>query len=169
MKMEMKMAEAQEQVTVKDFAAGDAAPSFGMPTNSGENVSLAELVGKNVVLYFYPKDDTPGCTIEAKDFRDNIDKFKALNTVIIGVSKDSVASHCKFIAKHDLPFLLASDEDGEACEAYRVWVEKNMYGKKYMGIQRATFLINGQGKFTRVWPKVSVKGHVEEVLAELAE
>jgi len=147
------------------FEVGQAAPDFNLPTDSGAKVSLAELKGKKVVLYFYPKDDTPGCTIEAKEFRDNIDAFTAANTVIIGVSKDSVKSHDKFKEKHCLPFALASDEDGDVCERYGVWVEKAMYGKKYMGIQRATFLIDENGKFLKIWAKVSVDGHVDEVLA----
>ena len=147
------------------FEVGQDAPDFNLPTDSGANASLAELKGKKIVLYFYPKDDTPGCTIEAKEFRDNIDAFAAANTTIIGVSKDSVKSHDKFKEKHCLPFALASDEEGDVCERYGVWIEKAMYGKKYMGIQRATFLIGEDGKFLKIWPKVSVTGHVDEVLA----
>ena len=116
------------------------------------------------MLYFYPKDDTPGCTTEAKDFTSHSDAFSAANTVVIGVSKDTAAKHDKFIAKHDLGVLLASDEDGHVIEEYGVWVEKNMYGRKYMGIQRATFLINANGIIAEVWPKVKVKGHAEAVL-----
>ncbi len=144
---------------------GDNAPDFTLPTDGGEAVSLAGLKGKNVIVYFYPKDDTPGCTQEAKDFRDNIDAFAAENAVIIGISKDSVASHDKFKNKHELPFILASDEDVSVCEAYGVWVEKSMYGKKYMGIQRDTFLINADGVIAKIWRKVKVNGHVEDVLA----
>lgn len=158
------MAEAAKKNEV-NFEIGDAAPDFAAVTDEGKSVSLADYAGKKLVLYFYPKDDTPGCTTEAKEFRDNLDAFKAANTEILGVSKDSLKSHEKFKTKHCLPFDLAADEDGALCEAYGVWVEKNMYGKKYMGIQRATFLIDEDGKFAAVWPKVSVKGHVDEVLA----
>ncbi len=143
---------------------GDKAPAFDMAASNDSRVSLEGLSGKNIVLYFYPKDDTPGCTIEAKDFRDMIKDFDKANTVIIGVSKDSVKSHDKFKEKYCLPFTLGADEDGSVCEAYGVWVEKSMYGKKYMGIQRATFLIDGKGVLRNVWPKVSVDGHAKEVL-----
>ena len=144
--------------------AGDKAPAFTMPTDGGGKVSLSKLKGKPVVLYFYPKDDTPGCTKEACAFRDAMPDFSKIDAEIIGVSKDSVAKHDKFKAKYELPFTLASDEDGAVCEAYGVWVEKNMYGRKYMGIERATFLIDGKGKIARVWRKVKVAGHAEEVL-----
>lgn len=143
---------------------GDKAPAFDMAASNDSRVSLSALSGKNVVLYFYPKDDTPGCTIEAKDFRDMMKDFDKANTVIIGVSKDSVKSHDKFKEKYCLPFTLGADEDGSVCEAYGVWVEKSMYGKKYMGIQRATFLIDGKGVLRNIWPKVSVDGHAKEVL-----
>ncbi len=143
---------------------GDTAPAFDMAANIGGRASLAGFAGKNIVLYFYPKDDTPGCTIEAKDFRDFIQDFDKANTIIVGVSKDSVKSHDKFKEKYCLPFPLGSDEDGSVCEAYGVWVEKSMYGKKYMGVQRATFLIDGKGIIRNVWPKVSVEGHAKEVL-----
>lgn len=146
------------------FNIGDTAPDFYLPTDGSGNIKLAELKGKNVVLYFYPKDDTPGCTIEAKDFRDMKDDFAAANTEIVGISKDSESKHCKFIEKHSLNFTLASDENGSTCEDYGVWVEKNMYGKKYMGIQRATFLIDADGKIAKIWPKVKVDGHAAEVL-----
>lgn len=145
-------------------AAGDKAPNFDMAASDGKRASLKELTGKNIVLYFYPKDDTPGCTIEAKDFRDLIKDFEKADTVIIGVSKDSVKSHEKFKEKYCLPFALGCDEDGSVCESYGVWVEKSMYGKKYMGIQRATFLIDGKGIVRHVWPKVSVEGHAKDVL-----
>jgi len=144
--------------------AGDKAPDFSMPTDGGGTVSLKGLKGKKVVLYFYPKDDTPGCTKEACGFRDSLPDFTGADAEIIGVSKDSVAKHDKFKAKHDLPFTLASDEDGSVCEAFGTWVEKSMYGRKYMGIDRATFLIGADGKIARVWRKVKVPGHVEEVL-----
>ena len=141
------------------------APDFTMPTDGGASVSLAQLKGQKVVLYFYPKDDTPGCTKEACGFRDALPDFDGVAAVIIGVSKDSVTKHDKFKAKYDLPFTLASDEDGAVCEAYGTWVEKSMYGRKYMGIDRATFLIDEAGLLRREWRKVKVPGHVDEVLA----
>ena len=143
---------------------GDAAPGFAMPTDGGGTASLADLGGKAVVLYFYPRDDTPGCTTEAIAFTGLVGAFRDANAVIIGVSKDTVAKHDKFKAKHDLDVVLAADEDGAVCEAYGVWVEKNMYGKKSMGIERATFLIDAQGDIAKIWRKVKVPGHVEEVL-----
>ncbi len=147
------------------LAAGDKAPDFDMPADSGHNVKLADYLGKkNVVLYFYPRDDTPGCTVEAKDFRDLVKDFAFEDTVVIGVSKDDIKSHCKFRDKYELSFALASDKDGDVTERYGAWVEKSMYGKKYMGIQRATFLIGMNGKIAAVWPKVSVPGHAKEVL-----
>jgi peroxiredoxin Q/BCP len=146
------------------LSAGDKAPVFDMPTNEGGNASLSELAGKNIVLYFYPKDDTPGCTIEAKDFRDNIKDFDKLNTVIIGVSKDSVKSHDKFSEKYCLPFPLASAENTSVCEDYGVWKEKMNYGKTYMGIERTTFLIDKKGIIRQIWHKVKVDGHVSAVL-----
>ncbi|MEO1193401.1 MAG: thioredoxin-dependent thiol peroxidase [Pseudomonadota bacterium] len=145
-------------------AIGEAAPDFTMPTDGGGQVSLSELKGKNVILYFYPKDDTPGCTKEACGFRDNLADFTGADAVVIGVSKDSVAKHDKFKAKYELPFTLASDEEGKVCEAYGTWVQKSMYGKTYMGIDRATFLIDGEGVLRQEWRKVKVPGHVEAVL-----
>ena len=147
---------------------GDKAPSFNMSTNTGEKVSLSKLKGKKVVLYFYPRDDTPGCTKEACGFRDDFAKYKKAGAVVIGVSKDSVESHQKFIDKYDLNFILASD-DGTVCEKYDAWRMKNMYGKEYMGIGRSTFLIDTKGKINKVWPKVKVDGHVEEVLKAVKE
>jgi peroxiredoxin Q/BCP len=144
---------------------GDKAPDFALPTDGGGKLSLSKLKGKKVILYFYPKDDTSGCTAEACGFRDNLPKFGKTDAVVIGVSRDSVASHDKFKNKHELPFTLASDEDGKVCEAYGTWVEKSMYGRKYMGIERATFLIDDKGVIRNVWRKVKVGGHVEEVLA----
>lgn len=159
------MATTAKKITQTELAAGASAPAFTMATDSAGKVSLKDYAGeKNVVLYFYPKDDTPGCTVEANDFRLLRDKFDKADTVIIGVSKDSVKSHDKFKDKHCLPFTLGSDEDGTVCEAYGVWVEKSMYGKKYMGIQRATFLIDKKGKLANIWPKVSVPNHAAEVL-----
>lgn len=147
------------------LTVGDKAPAFNLPTDGGGTLALKDLKGKTVVLYFYPKDDTPGCTTEAQGFRDAIKDFEKAGAVIVGASKDSVARHDKFKAKYDLPFHLVSDEDGTLCEAYGVWVEKNMYGRKYMGIQRATFLIDGTGVIREIWPKVKVKEHTAEVLA----
>jgi thioredoxin-dependent peroxiredoxin len=143
---------------------GEKAPDFSMPTDGGGSVSLKDLKGKAVVLYFYPKDSTPGCTKEACGFRDLMPDFSKVDAEIIGVSKDSVKRHDNFKAKYELPFLLASDEAGDVCERYGVWVEKSMYGKKFMGIERATFLIDANGKVRNVWRKVKVPGHVEEVL-----
>ena len=144
---------------------GKKAPAFKLPADGGGTIALKELKGQKVVLYFYPKDDTPGCTTEACGFRDAFPDFTKVDAVVIGVSKDSVARHDKFKAKHDLPFALASDEDGKVCEAYGTWVEKSLYGRKYMGIDRATFLIDEQGVLRGEWRKVKVKGHVDEVLA----
>lgn len=143
---------------------GAKAPDFSLPISEKEALTLVNLKGKNIVLYFYPKDDTPGCTIEAKDFRDRMKAFEAANTVILGVSKDPLKSHDKFREKFCLPFPLGADEDGQACEAYGVWVEKSMYGKTYMGIERATFLIDSHGVLQHIWRKVKVDGHAEEVL-----
>lgn len=143
----------------------DNAPDFSLPTNGGGQISLSDLKGQKAVIYFYPRDDTPGCTTEAIAFSEHKKAFDALGVKIIGVSKDTVAKHDKFIAKRELTIMLASDEAGKMVEDYGVWVEKNMYGKKYMGIQRATLLIDEAGKVIASWPKVKVKGHVEEVLA----
>lgn len=147
-----------------ELSVGDKAPAFSLPTDGGKTISLASLKGKNVVLYFYPKDDTPGCTVEAKDFRDSMKDFEKLNTIILGVSKDSVKSHDAFKEKYCLPFPLVSDEAGGLCADYGVWVEKSMYGKTYMGIERATFLIGKDGIIKNIWRKVKVDNHVQEVL-----
>ena len=144
---------------------GKKAPDFTAPTDGGGKLKLSELRGKPVVLYFYPKDDTSGCTAEACSFRDNAAAFKKLKAQVVGVSKDSVASHDKFKKKYELPFTLASDAEGKVCEAYGTWVEKSMYGRKYMGIERATFLIDEKGVIRNIWHKVKVPGHVDEVLA----
>jgi thioredoxin-dependent peroxiredoxin len=144
---------------------GSAAPDFTLPTDGAGSVSLQGLKGKNVVLYFYPKDDTSGCTLEAHAFNALRAEFAATNTVIIGVSPDSVASHDKFKKKHGLGFVLAADEPKSMLEAYGVWVEKSMYGRKYMGVERTTVLIGQDGKIAHIWPKVKVPGHAEEVLA----
>ena len=144
---------------------GDKAPPFTLATDGGGKVKLSELKGQTVVLYFYPKDDTSGCTKEACGFRDNMARLTKAGAVVVGVSRDSVAKHDKFKAKYDLNFALGSDEDGKVCEAYGTWIEKSMYGRKYMGIDRATFLIDGKGIIRNVWRKVKVPGHVDEVLA----
>lgn len=146
---------------------GDTAPNFSMPTADGGNVSLSGLRGKKVVLYFYPKDDTPGCTIEACSFRDNLPDFKGVNAEIIGVSRDDTNSHQRFRDKFGLNFTLASDSTGQVTEDYGVWGEKSMYGKTFMGITRSTFLIDENGKIAHVWPKVSVEGHSAEVMAAI--
>lgn len=149
---------------MSELKVGQPAPDFELPTDGGGKIKLSSLRGNNVVLYFYPKDDTPGCTIEAKDFRDMEKDFKAVNTVIIGLSKDPVKSHDKFKEKFCLPFPLASDEDAKVVGTYGSWVKKSMYGKEYMGIQRDTFLIDAQGKIAHIWRKVSVDGHAKDVL-----
>lgn len=146
---------------------GKKAPSFKLKDQNGEVVSSDSLKGKNVVLYFYPKDDTPGCTIEACNFRDEFPKFKKIDAVILGVSPDSIESHKKFAAKFKLPFSLLSDEKKEVCEKYGVWQEKSMYGKKYMGVVRTTVIIDKEGKVKKIFPKVKVEGHNEEVMAAL--
>tara|TARA_R110002110_G_scaffold9526_14_gene46798 strand:- start:384 stop:845 length:462 start_codon:yes stop_codon:yes gene_type:complete len=143
---------------------GDKAPAFKGVTDGGGSLSLKDLKGKKVVLYFYPKDMTPGCTTEAEGFRDAVRDFAKLDAEIVGVSKDSVKRHDNFKAKYDLPFTLISDEDGKICEAYGVWQEKKNYGKTYMGIVRTTFLIDEKGKVAEVWRNLRVKGHVEKVL-----
>jgi peroxiredoxin Q/BCP len=142
---------------------GQSAPAFAMDCDDGP-VSLADYRGKILVLYFYPKDDTSGCTSQAKAFRDAIAEYRAAGIEILGVSKDSVASHAKFRAKHDLPFRLGSDPDGTACEAYGVWKQKSMYGRQYMGIERSTVLIDREGVVRAEWRKVKVTGHAAEVL-----
>jgi peroxiredoxin Q/BCP len=145
-----------------DLTIGTAAPDVTLPRDGGDMITLADIQGP-VVLYFYPKDDTPGCTKEAIGFTEHLEGFAASGATILGISKDTVAKHEKFIAKHDLKIALLSDADGYVCERFGVWVEKNMYGKQYMGIKRATFLISG-GKIARIWRKVKVPGHVDEVL-----
>jgi peroxiredoxin Q/BCP len=146
-----------------ELKQGSPAPGFTLPADGGGKISLSDFQGRNVALYFYPKDDTPGCTAESCDFRDQAPDFENLNAAIIGISKDSPASHDKFKKKYNLNFPLASDEDGKVCEAYGVWVEKSMYGKKYMGIERSTFLIDAQGQIAAIWRKVKVEGHAAEV------
>ncbi|MDQ0220821.1 thioredoxin-dependent thiol peroxidase [Peribacillus cavernae] len=148
---------------------GEKAPDFTLTSTNGEKVALADFKGKHVVLYFYPKDMTPGCTTEACDFRDQHEKFEELDAVVIGVSPDPIESHAKFIDKHGLPFLLLADEDHEAAELYAVWKLKKNFGKEYMGIERSTFLINKEGVLVKEWRKVKVEGHVEAALQFLKD
>ncbi len=143
---------------------GEMAPDFTLPRDGGASVTLSALRPGKVVLYFYPKDDTPGCTLEGQDFTARLADFTQAGTTVIGVSKDSVKAHDKFCKKHGLGIVLVSDEEGHSCEDYGVWLEKSMYGKTYMGIERTTVLIDGTGKVAQVWNKVSVKGHADEVL-----
>ena len=147
-----------------NLSIGDTAPAILLPRDGGETVDLTAMTGKIVVVYFYPKDDTPGCTKEAIGFTETIKAFTAAGAVVWGVSKDTVAKHEKFRTKYELGIPLLSDEDGTVCEDYGVWVEKNMYGKKYMGIERATYVIDGTGKIANIWRKVKVPGHVDAVL-----
>ncbi|MCY4335464.1 MAG: thioredoxin-dependent thiol peroxidase [Litoreibacter sp.] len=148
---------------------GEMAPDFTLPRDGGGTVTLSELRPGKVVVYFYPKDDTPGCTKEAIGFTEHLDAFKAADTTIIGISKDTAAKHDKFVAKHNLGVILASDAEDEVCEAFGVWKEKSMYGKTYMGIERSTFLIGGDGTILKEWRKVKVPGHVEAVLEAVQE
>ena len=152
---------------MSELKPGDKAPDFNLPADGGRQAALSELQGKSVVLYFYPKDDTPGCTQEALDFTESADAFDAAGAVVIGVSKDSLAKHDKFRDKHSLKVMLASDEASDVTERYGAWVEKNMYGRTYMGIERCTFLIGPDGVIRQVWRKVKVKGHVAAVLEAL--
>jgi len=147
-----------------DLTIGDTAPDFTLPRNGEGTVTLSKLQGKAVILYFYPKDDTSGCTAEAIDFSALGGEFEAANAVVIGISPDSVKSHDKFAAKHALSVMLASDEEKKVVEAYGVWKEKSMYGKKYMGVERTTFLVAPDGKIAEVWNKVKVAGHAQAVL-----
>jgi thioredoxin-dependent peroxiredoxin len=147
------------------LTVGDNAPLFTLPRDNGEIIALEKLKGKNIVLFFYPKADTPGCTIESIDFSRLKSEFEAANSFLIGASADEVKKQAKFRDKHELTCALVSDVDKTMLEAYGVWVEKSMYGKKYMGIERSTFLIDAQGKIARIWPKVKIEGHAQEVLA----
>jgi thioredoxin-dependent peroxiredoxin len=146
---------------------GKKAPAFKLKNQNGETVSLSDFKGKKIVLYFYPKDDTSGCTKEACSFRDMSEEYNKYNAVVIGISADSTASHQKFIKKYDLNFTLLSDEDKTVLEKYGVWKEKSMYGKKYMGIERTTFIIDEEGKIKKIFPKVKVTSHEQEVLEAL--
>lgn len=143
---------------------GDRAPDFSLPAGGDQTLSLADFKGRKLVLYFYPKDNTPGCTTQAIDFTAAAKAFEAANTAVVGVSADSLKKHDNFITKHQLAIPLISDEDHVALNAYGVWVEKSMYGKKFMGIERATYLISEDGKIAAIWRKVKVKGHIEAVL-----
>ncbi len=147
---------------------GDKAPEFTLLSDKNQSISLAEFIGKKVVLYFYPKDDTPGCTQEACDFRDQTSQFAAHNAVILGISKDNPVKHQKFKEKYQLPFTLLADENGDVCRAYDVIQEKNMYGKFILGIQRSTFLIDEKGIIRTIWRKVKVTDHIDQVLLELS-
>jgi peroxiredoxin Q/BCP len=147
---------------------GDKAPSFSLPSEEGE-ITLKDFKGKTVVLYFYPKDLTPGCTVEACDFRDNQTRLKKAGAVVLGVSRDPVSKHARFREKHGLNFPLLSDEDGSVCEAYGVWQQKSLYGKKFMGIVRTTFVLDPKGKIKKIFPQVKVKGHVDAVLLAVKE
>ncbi|MCA1777294.1 MAG: thioredoxin-dependent thiol peroxidase [Loktanella sp.] len=147
-----------------DITPGDTAPDFTLPRDGGGEVSLADYKERPVVLYFYPRDDTPGCTKEALGFTERAEDFTAAGATVLGVSKDTVAKHDKFVSKHALGIVLLSDAESDVCERYGVWVEKNMYGRTSMGIERATFLIDGDGKVAQVWRKVKVPGHVDAVL-----
>ncbi|MBS5886040.1 MAG: thioredoxin-dependent thiol peroxidase [Clostridium sp.] len=146
---------------------GNLAPDFTLMGSDGKEHKLSDYIGKKVILYFYPKDNTPGCTTEACDFRDNIDKITNQNAIVLGISKDNLNSHNKFIEKFNLPFILLSDEDKIVCELYDVIKEKNMYGKKVLGIERSTFIINEDGYLIKEFRKVKVKGHIDAVLEEL--
>lgn len=152
-------------LNMAELKEGSNAPDFSLPASNGKTVSLKDFKGKkNVVLYFYPKDDTPGCTVQACGFRDKIKSIESEDSVVLGVSADSVESHNKFIEKFKLPFILLSDESKKMLESYGVWVEKSMYGKKYMGIARTTFIVGKDGKIAKIYPKVKPEGHNEEVL-----
>lgn len=146
---------------------GDIAPDFKLPACGNRTVILSELKGRKVIVYFYPKDNTPGCTLEAIDFSNNVDEFKKANCEIIGISKNSVESHDKFCSKYDLNVVLASDKDTDVCELYGVWTQKSLLGSRYMGIDRTTFLIDEQGKIQKIWQNVKVGGHAQEVLKEV--
>ena len=158
-----------DQPPAPDLSEGDAAPAFTLPRDGGGTVSPADFPGRPVVLYFYPKDDTSGCTKQAIGFTEAAADFEAAGAVVIGVSKDPVASHDKFRDKHALKLILASDAEGDLCERYGVWAQKSMYGKTYMGIERSTFLIDRSGRLARIWRKVKVPGHVDQVLAAVRD
>ena len=147
------------------ISIGDKSPEFNVSIGGEAQFALADAIGKNLILYFYPNDDTPGCTKAAIDISEKFDEFDAQKTIILGISRDSLKKHAKFICKYNLRIQLISDEDGRLCKAFGTWVEKQMYGKSYMGIERTTFLISSSGEVTHIWRKVKVKGHVKDVLA----
>jgi len=153
----------------KKIEIGDKLPTFSLPLSNDKTINSKDLLGKRFILYFYPKDNTPGCTNQAKDFSNKLKYFKKLKTEVIGISKDSLKAHKNFINKHNLKILLGSDEEINIIKKFGVWVEKNMYGRKYMGIQRSTFIIDENSKIFFSWEKVKVKGHVDEVLEKLKE
>ncbi|HEY8190610.1 MAG TPA: thioredoxin-dependent thiol peroxidase [Micavibrio sp.] len=146
------------------LAEGHKAPDFKVAADNGKTVALGDYAGEKLILYFYPKDDTPGCTMQACGFRDHLPAFGKLKTAVLGISKDPLIKHERFRGKYDLNFPLGSDEDGKMCEAYGVWIEKSMYGKKYMGIDRSTFLIDEKGEIVKIWRKVKIPGHIEELM-----
>jgi peroxiredoxin Q/BCP len=152
-----------------ELSEGKKAPLFSLPDSKGKKIALKDFIGKPLVIYFYPKDMTSGCTVEACDFRDAFPDFKKLKSTVVGISRDSIDSHRKFSDKYELPFYLLSDESGIVTEKYGVWKEKSMYGRKYMGIERTTFVLDKNGKIVKIFPKVKVKGHVEEVLKVIKE
>lgn len=154
---------------MKELNIGDLVPDFKLLSDGRGEVDIQNLRGKNVVIYFYPKDDTPGCTIEAKDFSCKLDDFKKVNVEVLGISKDDLKRHEKFRNKYNLEHILLSDVTGEVCEKFGCWVEKSMYGKKYMGIARKTFLIDKNGLIKKIWPAVKINGHVDEVLQAINE
>jgi len=154
---------------MKELSIEDTAPEFDVKISEGTRVKLSDLKGKYVVLYFYPRDSTPGCTVEARDFNAKLDRFDEFAAIVIGISKDDLTSHEKFSSKHDLKFMLGADIEGKMCENYGVWAQKSMFGKKYMGINRSTFLIDPQGKIAYIWHKVSVASHASSVLKKLEE
>ena len=152
-----------------ELQVGDMAPDFELETDTEGTIRLSDFRGRKVVLYFYPKDNTPGCTQEGKDFSELLDEFAAADTVVIGISPDTVRKHANFREKHGLRVILAADPERKAIEAYGVWKEKSMYGRKYMGVERSTFLIDREGRIARIWRKVKVKGHAQEVLEAARE
>ena len=165
-----KKAAAPKAPELKPMAGpkvGDTAPDFVLPSDEGHTISLGDYKGKKIVLYFYPKDDTPGCTTEACDFRDSFSRLNSTQAVVLGVSRDDVESHKKFHTKFKLNFPLLSDIEGRACQMYGVWKEKNNYGKTYMGIERTTFLIGSDGKIKKIYPSVKVEGHVDQIMGDL--
>lgn len=151
----------------KEIEVGDVAPNFELKSHNGKIISLKNFIGKKIILYFYPKDMTPGCTQEACDFRDNYEKLKNKDVIVLGISTDSIERHIKFAEKYNLPFPLLSDERKEVSKMYGVWKQKSMLGKKYMGIERSTFIIDEKGKVKSIFRKVKVKGHIEEVLQNI--